>query len=235
MASANNANLLSDAWIWDSANSRQICHNRMFFTTLGSFQNQSQIQRIAGTMISQGIGQVDLRCSNWDSGPEILCLKDVFYIPKADVNLSSQRKIHRERIHLLSIIDNEICIGNKGMFACLVENNLYILDIAGPSGFVFLSINKETLGTWHLQLGHLRRQNIIKLAKRMANGIDLTKHLPHCAGEPCSIGNLQAVAYRDRIKPELEPLDLVHSDVIGGPRPFYCGFILSYLLCLLFI
>ena len=221
MASANNANLLSDAWIWDSANSRHICHDRMFFTTLGPFQNQSPIQRLAGTMISQSIGQVDFRCSNGDGGSEILCSKDVLYIPEADVNLSSQGQIHRERLHPLSIIDNGICIGNKGMFARLVENNLYILDIAGPSGFAFPSINKETLGTWHLRLGHLGRQNIIKLAKGMANGIDLTKHLPHYAGEPCSIGNLQAVAHRDRIEPGLEPLDLVQIDVIGGPRPFY--------------
>ncbi len=150
-----------------------------------------------------------------------MCLKDVLYMPEADVNLSLQEQIHRERLHPLSIIDNEISIDNKGMFACLVENNLYILDIAGLSGFAFPSINKETLGIWHLRLGHLGRQNIIKLAKGMANGIDLTKHLPHCVGEPYSIGNLQAVAYRDRIEPGLEPLDLVHSDVIGGPRPFY--------------
>lgn len=106
------------------------------------------------------------------------------------------------------------------MFARFVENNLYIMDIAGPSGFAFPSINEETLETWHSRLGHLGRQNIIKLAKGMVNGIDLTKPLPHRACEPCSIGNLQAEPHRDRIEPGLEPLDLVHSDVTG---PFIEG------------
>ena len=118
-------------------------------------------------------------------------------MPEAGVNLISQGQIHRERLHQLSIIDDGICIGNKGMFARLIENNLYIMDIAGPSGFAFPSINEDTLKTWHAQLGHLERQNIIRLAKRMANGIDLIKPLPHSACEPCSIGNLQAEAHRD--------------------------------------
>ena len=78
------------------------------------------------------------------------------------------------------------------MFARLVENNLYIMDIAGLSGFVFPSINEKTLKTWYSRLGYLGRQNIIKLAKGMANGIDHTKSLPHSAYKPCSIGNLQA-------------------------------------------
>lgn len=81
------------------------------------------------------------------------------------------------------------------MFAHLVKYNLYIIDIAGPSGFAFLSINKKTLETWHTQLGHLGRQNIIKLAKGMTNGIDLIKHLPHSKCKPCFISNLQVKAY----------------------------------------
>ena len=122
-------------------------------------------------------------------------------MPEAGVNLISQEQIYRERFHQLSIIDDGICIGNKGMFARLIENNLYIMDIAGPSGFAFPSINEDTLKTWHARLGHLGRQNIIRLAKGMANGIDLTKPLPHSACEPCSIGNLQAEAHRDQIEP----------------------------------
>ena len=111
-------------------------------------------------------------------------------MPEAGVNLISQEQIYRERFHQLSIIDDGICIGNKGMFARLIENNLYIMDIAGPSGFAFPSINKDTLKTWHARLGHLGRQNIIRFAKRMANGIDLTKPLPHGACKPFSIGSL---------------------------------------------
>lgn len=185
---------------------------------LSKTSHQSKV--LAGTIIPQGIGQVDLRCSNGDGGSEILCLKDVLYMPEAGVNLILEGQIHREHLYPLKIIDNGICIGNKDMFARLVENNLYIMDIAGPSGFAFPSINEETLETWHSRLGHLGRQNIIKLVKGMANGIDITKLLPHSACKPCSIGNLQAEPHQDRIEPGLEPFDLLHNDVTG---PFIEG------------
>ncbi len=68
-------------------------------------------------------------------------------MPEAGVNLISQGQIHQERLHQLSIVDDGICVGNKGMFARLIENNLYIMDIAGPSDFAFPSINKDTLKT----------------------------------------------------------------------------------------
>ena len=141
-------------------------------------------------------------------------------MPKAGVNLILQGQIHRERLHQLRIIDNGICIGDKGMFARLIENNLYIRDIAGPSGFAFPSINEDTLKTWHSRLDHLGRQNIIRLAKRMANGIDLTKPVPHIACEQCSIGNFQAETHHNQIEPWFESLDLVNSDVTG---PFIEG------------
>lgn len=68
-----------------------------------------------------------------------------FICQKQVLTLFLQGQIHQERLHLLIIIDNGICISNKGMFAHLVENNLYIMDIAGLSSFVFPSTNKKTL------------------------------------------------------------------------------------------
>ena len=71
------------------------------------------------------------------------------------MNLISQGQIHWECLHQLSIINDGICIGNKGMFARLIENNLYIMDIAGPFSFAFPFINEDTLKTWYARLGHL--------------------------------------------------------------------------------
>ena len=81
------------------------------------------------------------------------------------------------------------------MFAGLIENNLYIKDIVGLSGFAFSFINNEILKTWHTRLGNLERQNFMKLAKNIATGIHLPKPLPLSACEPCSIANFQAEAY----------------------------------------
>lgn len=64
------------------------------------------------------------------------------------------------------------------------------MDIAGLSGFTFPSINKNSLKTWYTQFDHLGWQTIIWFAKKMANGIDLSKVLPHSVCKPCSISNL---------------------------------------------
>lgn len=98
-------------------------------------------------MILQSIGQIDLRCSNKNSGSRILCLKNVLYISKAGINLISQGQIYQEHLYLLSIINNRICIGNKSIFVHLVKNNFYIIDIASLSDFTFSFINKKTLKT----------------------------------------------------------------------------------------
>lgn len=90
------------------------------------------------------------------------------------------------------------------------------MDIFGLSGFAFSSINKNTLKTGHAQLSYLGRQNIIWLAKKMANSIDLTKFLPHSTYEPCFISNLEAKSHRNKIKPGLEPLNFMHSDMIDS-------------------
>ena len=94
MASINNIKLFSDAWIWNSANSRHICHNQKLFTVLSSLKNQLPIQDLADTMMSQDIEQVDLKYNNGNGGIENLCLKEVFYMLGIGINLISQRQIH---------------------------------------------------------------------------------------------------------------------------------------------
>lgn len=101
------------------------------------------------------------------------------------------------------------------MFACLVANNLYIMDIVNPFSFAFLFINEKTWKTWHAWLSNHARQKIIKLAKNKPNDINLTKLLPYSVYKLCLIGNLQAKAHQNQIKPGLEPLDLVYSEVTG--------------------
>ncbi len=67
---------------------------------------------------------------------------------------------------------------------------------------------------WHSRLGHLGKQNVVKLAS-MSEGIDLSQ-LPlsdafiHCARSP-----LQVEIHIDPPLPGQGRLDLVHSDVIG--------------------
>ena len=85
--------------------------------------------------------------------------------------------------------------------------------VARSFRFAFSSINDEILKAWHIRLGHLGWQNVIKLAKDMITDIDLIKPPFPSVYKLCSICNLQTKAYQNQIKPVLEPLDLVHSNV----------------------
>lgn len=87
-------------------------------------------------------------------------LINILYILEAIVNLILQEQIHQKSLYLLSIIINVVFINNKSIFAQLIENNHYIMDNIGYSGFVFLSINKNTLKSWHWRLGYREYQNI---------------------------------------------------------------------------
>ena len=59
------------------------------------------------------------------------------------------------------------------MFAWLVDNNLYLMDIFLPKPLVMATINKDTLQIWHSCLVHLGHQNIILVAFLKSYGISL--------------------------------------------------------------
>ena len=63
------------------------------------------------------------------------------------------------------------------MFARLIDNNLYLIDIPLPGQLALAAINKDTLRIWHSYLGPLGHQNIIRLAN-ISQGIDLSQLPP---------------------------------------------------------
>ena len=101
------------------------------------------------------------------------------------------------------------------MFVCLIENNLYIIDIVGFFGFAFFFINNKTLKIWHIQLSYLEQQNIITVAKDMTTSIDLTNPYSSSACKQCFIDNFQAKTHQNQIGPGLEPHDLLQNSVTG--------------------
>ena len=77
-------------------------------------------------------------------------------MPGSGGNLISQGQLQREGCPL-AIVSEEIEIGNEKILARLVNNNLYLLDLADslfPST-AFAAINDDTLQLWHSRLGHL--------------------------------------------------------------------------------
>ncbi len=62
----------------------------------------------------------------------------------AGINLISQRQIHRESFQRLEITNSGIRIADT-MFARLVDNNLYLIDIFSPGQNTLAAINKDAL------------------------------------------------------------------------------------------
>ena len=204
---------LSSVWIWDSANSRHICYDRLVFKSFKPLNNQLPITGLEGSMSAEGEGEVHLICRTLDGTPQILVLNKVQYMPKAGVNLISQGQIHREGMHKLEITSQGIRVG-VDMFAWLMDNNLYLMDTFSPEPLAMAAIKKDTLHLWHSRLGHLGHQNIIRLA-HMSEGIDLSKTPPEDVCISCTEANMQVELHKDMIQPSQDPLDLVHSDVSG--------------------
>ena len=170
-SSSTSMKLLS-VWIWDSANSRHICHNRSAFSTFQALTNQPPITGLGGSVSAEKEGDIHLTCKSLDGKLQVLILNKFQYMLAAGVNLISQGQIHREGLQMLEITSQGIRIGDN-MFARLVDNNLYLMDILSPGQLALAAINKDTLKIWHSCLGHLGHQNIIRLAN-MSQGIDLS-------------------------------------------------------------
>ncbi len=109
------------------------------------------------------------------------------------------------------------------MLAKLIENNLYIFDTISfqHSLSSLATINPKTLKLWHSRLGHLGKQNILRLTT-MSNRIDLSISPPTDACFPCSKAKMHVQPHQDKIKPGQFLLDLIHSDV-SGPYPPSCS------------
>ncbi len=221
-------------WIWDCGASQHGTPHRSLFSTFRKLSNQHAIQGVTGKVIPPGVGTVQLLCTS-NSGPEILFLHNVLYIPGAVANFISPGQMQRER-YPLSIIQEGIKVTHTGILAGLIANNLYIIDtldldttsadLSSISLAALSAINKDTVRMWHEQLGHLGTQNIHRLIN-MSEGIDLTKSPPKDACPPCSIATIQVEPLTAYTESGLDELDLIHGDVqgpfalgIGGARYF---------------
>ncbi len=68
---------LSPVWIWDSANSCNICHNRSAFSTFQPLTNQTLITGLGGNMSAEGEEHIYLTCKFLDRKLQVLILNKV--------------------------------------------------------------------------------------------------------------------------------------------------------------
>ena len=118
--------------------------------------------------------------------------------------------------HTLIIVSGRIKIGANGVIAKFMSTNLYLiitLPWTTMSFSAFIALNPHIVDIWHLHLGCLENQNIVKLAG-MSERIDLSQLPPSDACAPYTRGTLQVETHSDTSLPGQARLDLVHSNVI---------------------
>ena len=157
-----------------------------------------------------------------------IVLKDVLYVPKADINLlsipSSTSKGYSFDFNIRS------CVIRKGkLVICKVQchNGVYslrskasakIAEVAKPSSRALLT--KVTPQLWHRRFGHLGYENLAKLQQHnMVNGISIGPEEFKTAGqipcEPC-VKSKQHKEHRPSSESDTKaPLELLHVDVCG--------------------
>ena len=202
-------------WIWDSGTSQHSSHNRSFFDNFEPLLNQSPVKGLGGEVIPVGISFIRVPCKRKQGQLAYLNLDKVLFMPGSGVNLMSQGQLQREGC-LLAIVSEWIEIGNEKILAQLVNNNLYLPDLADPvfPSTAFAAINEYTLQLWHSRHGHLSKSNVLWLAT-MSKGIDLSKPPPADACPPFTRSGMKVETHKDPIQPGKAPLDLIYSDVHG--------------------
>ncbi len=124
--------------------------------------------------------------------------------------------MHREG-YTLTIIPCGNEMGTNRVIAKFMSSNLYLITTlpqTTPPFSAYTALNPHTVHMWHSRLGHLGKQNVVKLVE-MSDGMDLSLPAPSDACIPCARGPLQVEPHTDSLIPGQERQDLVHSDVIG--------------------
>ena len=122
--------------------------------------------------------------------------------------------------YALIINSGGIEIGTTRVITKLMFSNLYFittLPYITLSFWAYATLNPYTVNMWYLRLGHLGKQNIVKLAG-MSDGIDHTILPPSDTCISCIRSTLQVEPYNNSSIPDKRKLDLVHGNVI---EPFW--------------
>lgn len=130
---------LSSMWIWDSANSRHICHNCLAFHIFSFLTNKPPITGLGESMWPERESEVRLIYKTFDGQTQVLFLNNIQYMSKAFINLILQRQIHQEGLHRREIAILSIWV-KTNIFTQLVDNNVYLMDIFSlePLGMVII-------------------------------------------------------------------------------------------------
>lgn len=209
-----------DVWLLDSGASVHMTYKKNFFRDFQEFTNENRIVTLGNEQIikANGIGTIQIKkCINgqWEEN----ILTNVLYVPDLRRNLFSEGAIMHKGFEIVKKNKSALIYkdGKIVLTANQSSNNLYTMNfttIINVNSCNTTQDKKSDLKVWHERLGHLNIKeirNMIKLDLIQCEDSDCENFV--C--EACMYGKQSRLPFHISQRGQLQPGDLVYSDVCG--------------------
>ncbi|CAG4933546.1 unnamed protein product [Colias eurytheme] len=216
----NSCNNEENTWILDSGASAHMTFRKDFFVELFECNQKSLTLGNKQSVEVSGIGKVMIQRyvnEQWETSE----LNDVLYVPSLRRNLFSEGVIIRKCYSIVKKNSSALIYKNHNvvMSANIKENNLYELNIKTvlPDTCNLVQNKQSDLRMWHERLGHINVKQIKNMtANSVVNGLEMIDNGQNSfVCEACAYGKQCKFPFQKSERGELQPGDLVYSDVCG--------------------
>ena len=200
----------STQWILDSASTIHVCTNRDLFTT---FVDGAAAPVQSGSLEcvqAGGKGTVRVIANIGNGETHTLILNDVFYVPTYAANLISLNRVAKSANIVIHAGGLTATSGSDVVFTGTTRRMLTYLDQPPPE---FVAVTNTTADAiWHRRLGHPGPARMREISKVIP---DVAKELTTTKCDTCEVTKSHKQPFGSRTTFTSEPLELVHSDVVG--------------------
>lgn len=214
------SNLEEDIWILDSGASAHMTYRKNFFIELFECSQKSLTLGNKQSVEVSGIGKIRIKRyvnGQWEDGE----LHGVLYVPSLRRNLFSEGVIIKKNYTIIkkdtsALIykDNQVVMSAK-----ITENNLYELKIKTviPNTCNLVQSDQSDIKVWHERLGHINLKQIKNMSvNSVVEGLTMKENeQSDFVCEACAYGKQCRFPFHKSVRGELQPGDLVYSDVCG--------------------
>lgn len=213
-------NTEENSWILDSGASAHMTYRKDFFVELFECDQKSLTLGNQQVIEVLGIGKVLIK--RYVNGQWINSeLHSVLYVPSLRRNLFSEGVIIRQNYSIIKKNLNALIYKENDivMSAKIKENNLYELNIKTivSNTCNLVQNNKSDIKIWHERLGHINTKQIKNMCVNSTiEGVKINENNePYFVCEACAYGKQCRFPFHKSTRGELQPGDLVYSDVCG--------------------
>lgn len=210
----------SKPWILDSGCTAHLCGNQQFFKQINtSTSGKINLASQASSDI-KGKGTVALSVANGNDIRWVEFLNTLF-VPELRSNLVSVAKITDKDHDVLFRRDSAVIFDAKGNIKMTAERrgDLYYINERNNEANLVETKSQIETKRWHNRLGHLNSRDLLKIMEQVSNR-KITMNDMRCLSQCdiCMRGKMTALPFPTSKRQSDEPLQIVHSDVVGPFR-----------------